>query len=462
VHFVSDFEELLSYFLHMASVPSGEWTDRDTDQRPGTAPSSDGPTGHRAAPGRHRPPRRRRWLWTSGLASAVIGASLVTPWPSVTSATPVQPAAHQVSSTTAAARTAPTSTTSTRRTTAAPRPTTTTSTPRVSTTAPSTTSPAAPTPSTSAPTPSTPAPTTSTPAPTASPTASPTGTVATGNPLAGDTFYGPNTGAAAAATQPGRTAEEAALLSELARVPTALWLGAWSGDVTATVRQEVAAARAAGAVPVFVTYNVPGRDCGGYSAGGVDSSAAYLQWVQAVAAGIGTAEAVVVVEPDALAQLCGDPAARLSMLRTAVGLLEANTNTRTYLDAGHANWIDAATMAERLRAAGSAQADGFALNVSNFVTTASNVSYGQQVSTLLGGAHFVVDTSRNGNGPGSDWCNPPGRAVGQRPTSQTGQVGVDAFLWVKRPGESDGECNGGPAAGTFWASYAIGLMRGAA
>jgi len=108
------------------------------------------------------------------------------------------------------------------------------------------------------------------------------------------------------------------------------------------------------------------------------------------------------------------------------------------------------------------EADGFALNVSNFVTTASNVSYGQQVSTLLGGAHFVVDTSRNGNGPGSDWCNPPGRAVGQRPTSQTGQVGVDAFLWVKRPGESDGECNGGPAAGTFWASYAIGLMRGAA
>jgi len=87
VHSVSDFEELFSYFLHMASVPSGEWTDRDTDQRPGTAPSSDGPTGHRAAPGRHRPPRRRRWLWTSGLASAVIGASLVTPWPSVTSAT---------------------------------------------------------------------------------------------------------------------------------------------------------------------------------------------------------------------------------------------------------------------------------------------------------------------------------------------------------------------------------------
>ncbi len=28
-------------------------------------------------------------------------------------------------------------------------------------------------------------------------------------------------------------------------------------------------------------------------------------------------------------------------------------------------------------------------------------------------------------------------------------------------GESDGTCNGGPAAGTFWDAYAIGLVRGA-
>jgi endoglucanase len=276
------------------------------------------------------------------------------------------------------------------------------------------------------------------------------------------TFHGLNTAAAQAAAQPGRSAEDAATLAQLAAVPTATWLGAWSGDVTAAVRQEVAAARAAGAVPVFVTYNIPDRDCGGYSAGGVGSSAEYLRWVQAVVAGIGTATAVVVVEPDALAQLCSNPAERLSLLRSAVGLLEANPGTHTYLDAGNPTWMSAATIAERLRAAGGTTADGFALNVSNFQTTASNVAYGQQVSSLLGGAHFVVDTSRNGNGPGSDWCNPPGRAVGDRPTSQTGQRGADAYLWIKRPGESDGGCNGGPAAGTFWDAYAIGLVRAAA
>ena len=45
----------------------------------------------------------------------------------------------------------------------------------------------------------------------------------------------------------------------------------------------------------------------------------------------------------------------------------------------------------------------------------------------LGGAHFVIDTSRNGNGTpgkrvsGSNWCNPPGRALGHDPTTDTGQ-----------------------------------------
>ncbi|MGR7024814.1 glycoside hydrolase family 6 protein [Geodermatophilus sp. URMC 62] len=304
-----------------------------------------------------------------------------------------------------------------------------------------------------------PAPTTPATPTTATPT---TATPATDSPLAGDTFYGVNTGAAEAAVQPGTSPEDAALLQELAGVPTATWLGSWSGDVTATVRRVVAEARAGGHVPVLVAYDIPDRDCGWYSAGGAGSAAEYARWVQGIADGIGTAEVVVVVEPDALAMLCSDPAGRTAMLRSAVETLERNPGTHTYLDAGNPTWIDAATMAERLRAAGATGADGFALNVSNTQTTASNVTYGQQLSSLLGGVHFVVDTSRNGNGPGSDWCNPPGRAVGQRPTGSTGQPRVDAYLWVKRPGESDGPCNGGPAAGTFWPAHAVELMRAAA
>jgi endoglucanase len=352
--------------------------------------------------------RRRGRLWTGGLAAATIAAGLLAPWPTTAgTSSAAQPPARQAAGEVEDAHRVPPA---------------------------AATSPGA-TPPTAVPAPA-------------------------DNPLAGMTFHGPNTGAARAATRPGRTPAAAAALAELARVPTAIWLGAWSGDVRATVRREIVAARTAGAVPVLVVYDVPDRDCGGYSAGGVGSPAAYLEWVRAVAAGIGTARAVVVVEPDALAQMCGDPAERTALLRSAVGLLEANPGTVTYLDAGNPTWIDAATMAERLRAAGVTTADGFALNVSNFETTASNVAYGQRLSALLGGAHFVVDTSRNGNGPGSDWCNPAGREIGERPTTQTGHAGVDAFLWVKRVGESDGTCNGGPPAGTFWDSYAVGLVDG--
>lgn len=81
-----------------------------------------------------------------------------------------------------------------------------------------------------------------------------------------------------------------------------------------------------------------------------------------------------------------------------------------------------------------------------------------------GSAHFVIDTSRNGQGPAPDdaWCNPPGQGLGIPPTTDTTSPLVDAYLWIKDPGQSDGTCNGGPAAGTFWPSYALGLAQNAA
>jgi endoglucanase len=94
-----------------------------------------------------------------------------------------------------------------------------------------------------------------------------------------------------------------------------------------------------------------------------------------------------------------------------------------------------------------------------------SLAYGKELSALVGGKHFVIDTSRNGNGPYEEgdparrWCNPPGRALGETPTTRTAGPLVDAYLWVKRPGESDGECRGGPKAGQWWQRYARGLVR---
>ena len=98
--------------------------------------------------------------------------------------------------------------------------------------------------------------------------------------------------------------------------------------------------------------------------------------------------------------------------------------------------------------------------MANFLPTADNVTYGTAISKALGGTHFVIDTSRNGAAAEAEgFCNPPGRRLGQAPTLDPGIPLVDALLWIKRPGESDGDCGGGaPTAGEWYAAYALSLV----
>ncbi len=106
---------------------------------------------------------------------------------------------------------------------------------------------------------------------------------------------------------------------------------------------------------------------------------------------------------------------------------------------------------------------------------------------VTGATHFVIDISRNGQGPWNpagkgypdeqDWCNPPARGLGLRPTANTGVPLLDAYLWVKIPGASDGECTRGlgpggtpvdpewwiidPAAGAWFPQMALDLAKNA-
>ncbi|MEV5506739.1 glycoside hydrolase family 6 protein [Streptomyces orinoci] len=266
--------------------------------------------------------------------------------------------------------------------------------------------------------------------------------------------------------------QDAEAIRRIADQPTAVWL---TGDDPFEQAEEVTRAAArSGRIPLLVAYNIPHRDCGQYSSGGAPDATAYRTWVARAAQGIGDRRAWVVLEPDAVAQWVSGcvpaPAAedRLDLLAEAVRSLRAHPGVSVYLDAGNAGWIaDQAALASALRRAGVAQANGFALNVANFHTTEVTRAYGDALSQRLGGAHYIIDTSRNGNGPlpqqpgagGSDeaWCNPPGRALGAAPTTVTGDPRVDALVWVKRPGESDGSCRGAPPAGEWWPEYALGL-----
>ena len=261
----------------------------------------------------------------------------------------------------------------------------------------------------------------------------------------------------------GRT-QDATVLKRIADEPVALW-PAGEIDPAPAIKAATASASHEGRTALFVAYNIPHRDCGQHSAGGAADADAYRAWIGKFAEALGGAKALVVLEPDAVAHLVDGctPAEyeeeREQLLGEAIARLKQQPHTKVYLDAGNPAWIrEPWKLVEPLKRAGIADADGFSLNVSNFQTDAATKKYGLQLSGDLGGKHFVIDSSRNGNGPlPGAWCNPPGRALGTRPTTDTGEPALDAYLWIKRPGESDGSCEGGPDAGQWWPEYALSL-----
>lgn len=279
-------------------------------------------------------------------------------------------------------------------------------------------------------------------------------------------YVNPNSSPAVWAKNNPSDSRAARIQSSIASKPIARWFANESGGIGPAVSSYVGAAASHSQLPVLVAYNIPGRDaCGGESSGGAGSVAAYRTWISTFAAAVADRPAIVVIEPDSLADFdCMTSAQisdRLAMIDYAAQMFQQKApNTWAYLDAGNANWVDATTMAGRLDSAGVHRVRGFSVNVSNFYTTAASVSYGNAVTAKLGSTpKFVVDTSRNGNGSNGVWCNPTGRKLGTSP--QVGG-GADLLLWVKTPGNSDGQCGSAPTvpAGQFSPDLAVRLIDG--
>ncbi|MEU2098062.1 glycoside hydrolase family 6 protein [Streptomyces globisporus] len=257
--------------------------------------------------------------------------------------------------------------------------------------------------------------------------------------------------------------------SRIAAQPAAVWFAAHNpGEIAGQVRAVTRGAAAAGRTPVLVPYAIPDRDCGGASQGGAPDLAAYDAWIREFARGLGAGAAIVILEPDAIALsdclTAPERAARFaSLARAGRTLRTAGPRARVYFDGGHSGWHTPAKQAAALRAAGAAtNGDGIFTNVANFHRTADETAYARRVLTALGGPArlgAVIDTSRNGNGApaAGEWCDPAGRALGRTPTTRTGEARIDAYLWVKLPGESDG-CSAAP--GSFTPEYAYSLATG--
>jgi endoglucanase len=316
--------------------------------------------------------------------------------------------------------------------------------------------------------------------------------------------------------------KDAALLTVMEATPRAVWFtGGTPAQVQQQVRQTMTEAAIEHALPVLVAYDIPGRDCAQYSAGGALDQADYEAWINGFAAGVGNGKAIVILEPDALGNLpsdCGGPttnypftdAERYAEIQYAVSALAAQPGVSVYLDGTHSAWQSVGTITQRLLTAGVQNATGFFINVSNYQPTPNLVDYGtwisdciamvtdpsnafynnpsacasqyypanpsdfstwglttawyaQNMGNAVATTHFVIDTSRNGDGPnnmqgyaqapydqpssvigtlaGGNWCNPPNSGLGLRPTANTGVPLLDAYLWVKTPGQSDGQCD---------------------
>ncbi|WP_042438008.1 glycoside hydrolase family 6 protein [Streptacidiphilus albus] len=316
---------------------------------------------------------------------------------------------------------------------------------------------------------------------------------------------------------------DAALLARMEATPQAVWLtGGTPAQVARQVRTTLAEAARERAVPVLVAYDIPGRDCAEYSAGGAADQTAYDAWISAVAKAIGNAHVVVIVEPDALGNMPSDcavsgsgsypftDAQRIAEVGYAATALEAGPHTGVYLDGTNSHWQAVGNITQRLLEAGVQHTQGFFLNVSNYQSDAALTTYGTWVSDCIAmstdpanwaygkesdcagqyypatvddpstwalttawyqqnmgdavaDTHFVIDSSRNGQGannmqtyaaapydqPSSvtsalfagNWCNPSGAGLGLRPTADTGVPLLDAYLWIKTPGQSDGQCD---------------------
>lgn len=262
----------------------------------------------------------------------------------------------------------------------------------------------------------------------------------------------------------GENNPDSNLIGKIANVPTGIWITAGTRDVESYVKDKINKALNSDTVPIFVAYYMPKINCWDFSQNKDKYKQDYFKWVNDFSLSIGESDAVVIFEPDAssLKWCVYQEGANSNLVREGIQIFKNNApNSIIYLDAGHPIWVSVSDMSLRLESMGIDLADGFSINVSNFVDTQRNIIYGDLLSSMLSGSRYVVDTSRNGNGPTPDyqWCNPRGRSLGALPTTETNHNLTDAFLWIKPPGESDGSCNGGPNGGVWWREYALELSK---
>jgi cellulose 1,4-beta-cellobiosidase len=325
-------------------------------------------------------------------------------------------------------------------------------------------------------------------------------------------------------------AERAPSLRKLATLPTAIWLSSIADLSTLgptlddALRQQKSGSEPV--MPVFVVYDLPGRDCNAEASAGelaiseVGEARYQREYIDAIAAQVRAHSGVrvsFIVEPDSLANLVTNLetpkcAQAEGIYRRGIAYAVAQLsmpNVFLYLDAAHGGWlgwpknlVKAVPLFKEVlaMAGGAGRIRGFATNVSNYdpvkveskiprdpaAAGVDEMTYVQDLSKALDaagitGKGFIIDTGRNGvpnvrTSPGN-WCNVKGAGLGERPRAAPVPL-IDAYFWIKPPGESDGVADpkaprfdtncasddaapGAPQAGKLFEPYLFDLVKNA-
>jgi endoglucanase len=224
--------------------------------------------------------------------------------------------------------------------------------------------------------------------------------------------------------------------------PTGIWLTEETVDIN-KIKSIMQICE--GKVPVFVIYFIPTKNKPLPDDTEIQE---YLNKNIQIARTIAGYKAIVIIEPDILyleTENSYTESLNRSLVKQITKIYKAFApESRVYLDAAHSNWHPPEKVAHILKEAGIEHAEGFATNISNFQKTENELKYASKLSKLSGNKSFIIDTGRNGNGPGQSrnnapiWSDPVGLKTGIRPTTSTNAEGLDAYLWIKPPGEADG------------------------
>jgi len=321
-------------------------------------------------------------------------------------------------------------------------------------------------------------------------------------------------------------------IMKVAQYPSAIWLDSIAAipnipkALDEAKRQQAASGKPT--LTVFIIYDLPNRDCAANASAGelrLEKNGEsryineYIAPIKKLFQSYPDQPIVAVIEPDSLGNLatnmalpaCAEAAPAYKKL-TAHAIKElALPNVSMYLDAAHAGWLGWDGNREKIAkiyksvlnmAGGPDLIRGFATNVSNYTHLYNSdgkvleptdpcfneIEYAKKLLVTVGmhgmkNKAVIIDTARNGRGnirrKWGHWCNLRGAGLGERPqAAPRTDVAIDAYFWLKPPGESDGvsdpnaprydpECSSpdsvpnAPQAGQWFESYFIDLVNNA-